>query len=826
MGPLETISQASSMRYLCVHGHFYQPPRENPWLEDIEVQDSAHPYHDWNQRITRECYAPNAASRVLDVRGRITDIVDNYRKISFNFGPTLLSWMERGAPEVYARLLEGDRASVRARGGHGNALAQVYNHIIMPLASQRDKETQVAWGLADFEHRFGRKAEGLWLSETAVDSATLETLAARGIKFTILSPTQARRVRPLRRAADKEGAPAGDWHDVTGGRIDPSRPYLWRSPKGASIALFFYDSPISHAVAFEGLLNNGDVFADRLLSGFSPQRDGAQLMHIATDGESYGHHHRFGDMALAFALQRIENSRSAVLTNYGQFLEVAPPQWEVEIHENSSWSCAHGVERWRSDCGCRLGHHAGWTQAWRAPLRNALNAAAEGIDRVFEKHGARYFQDPWAARNAAVALTWNHRLNGVAEFFDSQARPGLTEEERRDALRLLEMERQRLLMFTSCAWFFDEISGLESTTVLTSAARALELAAAYPEGLGLEKAFLDTLATAKSNIPEMANGAVVYERFVKPVQAGPLRVAAHQAMKTLWRAEETRGRVYCFDFEFLEQRTERTAGTALSLGRIRVESRITRETLDAAYAVLHLGGHDFHCVLKSSPDPTTWRAAQNQIWDRYASGTLTEVLHLFSEHYDANVYDLQDLLLEDRRRILGAVIEDILGRFEGISRLLVDENKKLMNYLLKSAFPMPHAFRLALEAVLGRDMHRAMVLHEKDEGETAGLVSVYDEAKRFGIQLNWAHAAWLVQKRLESHIGALMTQPGSDRAEKSLNLLALADRLELPVYLWEVENNFLSLWKARLREWVRENPTTTENRSFERLAARLRMTID
>jgi hypothetical protein len=257
------------MRYLCVHGHFYQPPRENPWLEDIEVQDSAHPFHDWNQRITRECYAPNAASRVLDGRGRITDIVDNYRKISFNFGPTLLSWMERGAPEVYARVLEGTGPASAPGAATGTPSPRSTTTSSCPSRPRGTRKRRWPGGLADFEHRFGRKAEGLWLSETAVDTATLETLAARGIKFTILSPTQARRVRPLRRATDKEGAPAGDWHDVTGGRIDPSRPYLWRSSKGASIALFFYDSPISHAVAFEGLLNNGDVFADRLLSGFS-----------------------------------------------------------------------------------------------------------------------------------------------------------------------------------------------------------------------------------------------------------------------------------------------------------------------------------------------------------------------------------------------------------------------------------------------------------------------------------------------------------------------------------------------------------------------------
>ena len=260
-------------RFLCVHGHFYQPPRENPWLEDIEVQDSAHPFHDWNQRITRECYGPNAASRVLDGAGRIIEIVDNYREISFNFGPTLLSWMERKEPDVYRRIIEADRASRETRGGHGNALAQVYNHIIMPLASPRDRDTQVVWGIKDFERRFGRTPEGMWLAETAVDSATLEVLAHHGIKFTVLSPTQARSVRPARRSSDRpdgDHAPSAGWVDVSGGHVDPSRPYLWRARSGAEVAIFFYDAPISRAVAFEGVLSNGDVFVSRLMSGFPP----------------------------------------------------------------------------------------------------------------------------------------------------------------------------------------------------------------------------------------------------------------------------------------------------------------------------------------------------------------------------------------------------------------------------------------------------------------------------------------------------------------------------------------------------------------------------
>ncbi len=341
-------------RYICIHGHFYQPPRENPWLDVVEVEDSAAPYHDWNERITRECYAPNTRARLLDGAGQIRQLLNNYAWISFNFGPTLLSWMAEHAPDVYCEIVDADRLSRARRGGHGNALAQNYNHLIMPLASKRDKQTQVAWGIADFRHRFEREPEGMWLAETAVDIESLEVLAEAGIHFTILAPRQARRWRPLG---------TRPWQDEGG--VDPSRAYVCRLPSGRSIALFFLDAIVSHRVAFERLLDDGERFLACLLQGFDPAREHAQLMHIATDGESYGHHHAHGDMALAYALERLAADPEIRLTNYGEFLELHPPEWEVEIHNNSSWSCVHGVERWRSDCGCRM--RGEWDQRWRAP---------------------------------------------------------------------------------------------------------------------------------------------------------------------------------------------------------------------------------------------------------------------------------------------------------------------------------------------------------------------------------------------------------------------------------------------------------------------------
>src|SRR5713226_7115894 len=418
-------------RSICIHAHFYQPPRENPWLEAVERQDSAYPFHDWNERVTSECYAPNGAARILDGAGRIRQIVNNYSRISFNFGPTLLSWMKDNATKTYDRVLQSERESAERFGGHGSAMAQVYNHIIMPLANDRDKQTQVRWGKRDFESRFGRKPEGMWLAEAAVDIPSLEALAKEGIKFTVLAQHQAARVRKLG---------GRSWKDVSGARIDPSRAYLAKLPSGNKINLFFYDGPISQAVAFEKLLESGAAFAERLKNGFSDKRTWPQLMHIATDGETYGHHHKYGDMALAFALDQIDTEHEIRLTNYGEFLQKHPPELEVQILEDTSWSCYHGVERWRSNCGCNTGR-AGWNQEWRAPVRAALDHLRDAAAKVFEEKGADLLKDPWAARDAYIEVVLNRSPESLWLFFEAHSRRHLEHAETVAALNLLEMQR-------------------------------------------------------------------------------------------------------------------------------------------------------------------------------------------------------------------------------------------------------------------------------------------------------------------------------------------------------------------------------------------------
>jgi len=493
-------------RYICIHGHFYQPARENPWLETVEREDSAHPYHDWNERVTAECYAPNAAARIQDGEGRVNSLVNNYARISFDFGPTLLAWLERNSQGVYEAILSADRESQKRFSGHGSAIAQAYNHMILPLANRRDKYTQVVWGIRDFQHRFGRHPDGMWLPETAVDLETLDIMAELGIQFTILTPRQASHARKL-----------GDnrWRDVRNERIDPTMAYAAHLPSGRNINVFFYNAPVSRAVAFEHLLNNGEDLALRLMGAFQEGAMRPQLVHIATDGETYGHHHKFGEMALAYALEYLESNDAARLTNYSEYLDNNPPTHEARILQRTSWSCPHGVERWRADCGCNTGARPEWNRAWRGPLREALEWLRDIIAPKYEEKGLEFFKDPWAARNDYIEFILDRSSEQLDRYLGKHSVRPLNDFDRDTALKLLEMQRHTMLMFASDGWFFDDISGIETRQVLLSAGRVLQLGRQV-FGEEYEPSFLKILEAAKSNVPAMRNGRTIYQRFVKP----------------------------------------------------------------------------------------------------------------------------------------------------------------------------------------------------------------------------------------------------------------------------------------------------------------------
>ena len=571
--------------YLCIHGHFYQPPRENPWLEAIELQDSAFPYHDWNERIAAECYAPNTAARQLDCEGRIVGIVNNYSQISFNFGPTLLAWIAEKMPDVLAAIIEADKSSRKRFSGHGSALAQAYNHMILPLANRRDKLTQARWGIRDFEHRFGRSPEGLWLPECAVDTDSLEVLAESGIKFTVLSPFQAGKVRRI--GAEK-------WRDVNGGRVDPSRAYRINLPSGRNIAVFFYDAPVSKAVAFERLLSDGETFARRLMDGYDDERGHSQLMHIATDGESYGHHHRYGEMALAYALDYVQSNGLAKLTNYGEFLEKHPPTHEARIHEKSAWSCSHGIGRWQRDCGCNSGGHPAWHQRWRQPLREALDWLRDQVAPAYEANAKEYFKDPWRTRDDFISVILDRSSANVQRFLLAHSSRELTPQDELHCLRLLELQRHAMLMFTSCGWFFDELSGIETVQVIQYAGRVLQLAH-HTLGLDLEAPFLDRLAKAPSNIPEHKDGRRIYEKFVKPAIMDREQLGAHFAVSSLFETYPREARIYRFIFEQRHHQAFEAGKARLVIGNAKITFEITRGADVFSYAAMHLGDHNVSC---------------------------------------------------------------------------------------------------------------------------------------------------------------------------------------------------------------------------------------
>ena len=496
-----------TMTALIIHGHFYQPPRENPWTGAIDRQPSARPYHDWNERIHDECYGPNAFAHIIGRDNTIERTLNNYAHISFNFGPTLLSWLELHHPKTYQRIIEADRVSFAERGGHGNAIAQAYGHAILPLCNERDRLTQVLWGLTDFRFRFGREPESLWLPETACDVETLELLIEQNLRYVILAPNQAARV--LRGE--------GESYSVADGSIDPRRAYqYWHSDhSGRAIAIFFYDGPVSRAIAFEQVLSSSRT----LVEVFKRAAHGGPLVNVATDGETYGHHFKLGDLGLAHALAVEAREQELQVTNYGEFLAQHPPELAVEIKsgpqgEGTSWSCAHGVGRWIRDCGCHTGGQDGWQQQWRGPLRLALDFLRDEAAREFERVGGDLLIDPWAARNDYIELILDHGRSRE-NFLAKHSAEILSPPDQMRALTLLEIQRNALLMYTSCGWFFSELSGIETLQIMKYAARVIELMDEF--GLPSPRVrFLELMAEAQSNIPEFGNGADLYLRFAEP----------------------------------------------------------------------------------------------------------------------------------------------------------------------------------------------------------------------------------------------------------------------------------------------------------------------
>jgi hypothetical protein len=804
-------------KWVCIHGHFYQPPRENPWLEAIEPQSSAHPYRDWNERITAECYRPNMAARVLDSQGLIIRIVDNYQRMSFNVGPTLMSWLEQQAPDVHTALVAADRASRERFGGHGSAMAQAYNHMIMPLASPRDRQTQVRWGIADFRRRFQRAPEGMWLPECAVDTESLEALAAEGIAFTVLAPHQAKAWRP----------PGGEWRTTP---IDPGRAYKCALPSGRTIDLFFYDGATAQAVAFERLLVDGHSIIERMTNRGDVEGGQPTLCHIATDGETYGHHHRYGDMALAWALAQVEAGWNGTrLTNYGEFRAKVPAAWEVQIAENTSWSCAHGVSRWSDDCGCNSGGRPGWNQRWRRPLREALDWLRAEAYLALETVGAALFVDPWAARDAYgdVVIAGQDGTGAAREqFLARHAVKSLSGDERVRALSVMEMMRHAMLMYTSCGWFFDELSGIETVQCMQYAARAAELLESV-SGRATEPELIDRISEAQSNLPDEGDGRTVWTQRVRPARIDPAKVAAHVAVHTLVaNSVEVPG--FTVD---VASAVERKSGRArMVAATVRVRSALTEAATEWCFAGLYLGEQHVTGGVRPALAADVWSNVVDELVASLKTADVFAAQRVIDRHFPGSQLSLGALLPGSRERVIAAVLGDALATASKQLDEAYDQHAPLIRWLVARELPVPEV----LQAVASGTLRRRVLANLKaDDASFQALRDHLAEAAEVKVSLDTPEIALAASeglRRLTGHVAAdgqvnVLDAPALETVAAAAEV---ASRMKSSVDLWYAQNTTWRLLDLLpdLRARAKTDPVVAKSvADLERLARALRLSV-
>ncbi|HOW58217.1 MAG TPA: DUF3536 domain-containing protein [Candidatus Omnitrophota bacterium] len=786
---------------ICLHGHFYQPPRENPWIEEIEQQDSAAPFHDWNERIHYECYHPNSSARALDGKGKIVDVVNNFERSSFNFGPTLLSWLQLKHPNTYQSILLADRLSCEAHRGHGNAIAQVYNHMIMPLANLRDKRTQVRWGIEDFRHRFGRYPESIWLPETACNEETLEVLVAEKVKFIILSPHQARAVRPL------EG---GEWRDVMGGRIDPKEPYRYFLKNNPSlyIDIFFYDGPISKAVGFDNLLFDAKNFMQRL-QGAVVDWDRPQLIHIATDGETYGHHKAYGDRVLAY-LTYIEIPRHGYrIVNYAEFLEENSPRQEVRLiegenNEGTSWSCAHGVSRWKDHCGCRGDGPANWTQHWRKPLRWALDWLRDELAQIYEQEGAKYLRDVWSARDHYIHVVLDRNEQILKEFFSRQAVRELGKQEITTCLKLLEMQRNLMLMYTSCGWFFSELSGIETVQILQYAARAVQLAQEV-SGLNYERNFLEHLALAKSNIDLFKDGQGVYEKLVRPAMASLHHIVSYYAIGSIFEnfygqdPKADRLKIFNSDLQIIHQRKEFFGTVTMNFGRVKVVSLTTLEEQDLIFVVIQIGFYDFRCSVKAYTNDEDFEKLERDLFEALYQLPILDLSKRIDAHFGEAYYALKDLRLGDRAKIISILTHETIAKVSNFYENIYEENLRMNEIYRSINVPIPVEFRYAAEHTLSKRLMETV----RDWGNrgfpskrTLPIYRVMDSAKALDVQIHKEAISHYLSEELMKGVREFITSLDPEMIQKLLSIVRLSKKIDVFLDRREAQDDLFALFKT------------------------------
>ena len=756
-----------------LHGHFYQPPRENPWTEVVPRQPSAAPFHDWNARITAECYRPNGWARILDDDGRIMAIVDNYERLSFNMGPTLMSWLDEHAPDTYARIVAADRVGRRA-------IAQAYGHAILPLCDDRDLRTQIRWGLADFAHRFGRPAEGLWLPETAVDDRVLGALAEEGVAFTILAPDQ---IDAVRRPGDQV------W--TAPGAAGVPGTLRWRHPDdpGLGVDLVVYDGPLSHDVAFGGFPSQRVL--DRIVG--RPQGD---LVSVACDGETFGHHHTYADRGVAYALSVEADRRGVALPRLADWLAEHPPTDEARVRL-SAWSCAHGVGRWLEDCGCQTGGEPGWNQHWRGPLRAAFDLVRDAAVEVFERRGPAVLHDPWRARDAYVDVLLGRASieDFAAEHVRSPAAdgPALVE-----ALTLLESQRHALLMYTSCGWFFNDLAGLETVQIMRYAACCCDLLADLGERPPLD-AVLATLAEARSNDPDEGDGAQVWRRHVDTSRVDPGRVVAHLALTELLGGSGDRVSVAGYDTRRDVHDAVHRGGVSVCAGRVALTHRRTRRATRWTYAAVHLGGLEVFGALRpafeesgpglfdgaAAPADRDRRDVEALLEATRSGARVTAVLREVVDRFGPREFGLEDALPGVGEDLLRATADTLADRFVAAYDQLRTDHHDTLAALATAGTALPPELHGPVAMALDRRLRNAVAAAAgaTDPAAYGPVRALVREAREEGVRPASTAAAALLAEALGRAVDEAAARPDPATVDRAVDMVRLVRDLGLGVDL-------------------------------------------
>lgn len=757
---------------ICIHGHFYQPPRENAWLEEVERQDSAYPYHDWNAKITAECYAPNAAARIVDKESRIIDIINNYSLMSFNFAPTLLSWLKKNDKEVYNSIIEADAKSQTFFSGHGSAIAQCYNHMIMPLANTKDKKTQILWGLKDFEYHFKRKSEGMWLPETAVDDETLDIMSENNIKFVILSPFQAKQTKPINKK---------EWKDVTGGKIDPRLPYLYRLPSGRTIVIFFYDGKISQEIAYSNLLSSGDILANRLIDSLS---NAEGIGNIAVDGETFGHHKHFGDMALAYCFQVIKNNPQAEITIYGAFLEKFLPKNEVQIYQNSAWSCAHGVGRWSRDCGCCVEHKNGLNQQWREHLRKAMDYLRDELINIYQNQMVSYTKDPWHIRDLYIEIILNRSESNIDHFFEKYFEKKLNIEEKTIILKLLEIQRHAMLMYTSCGWFFDDISGIETLQILTYAARAIQLTKEICQ-ISLEEKYLSILEKAKSFYDQTKNGKYIYQNFVKPKILDLTDVSIDYIISTLFEKTPSHCNVFSYSITTSLQEVVAAEKMRLSFGKAEVFSHITLDRKEVYFIALHYFSHNIRIGITEKLTDDSFLEISKKVKSSFLERDLEKVKNQIEAIFTFHHYNFWNLFIEDQRKILKNILLSAMSNITLSIHNVHQLHYPLIKDMKDRMIPIPQPIVKSLDLILNV---RLTELLKNSDIDLSSLEDVVSKILYWSFQIDMKTVTHLATKKLELFMERFAKELNVDLLKDTLKLFEILSSLSLTWSLWKVQN--------------------------------------